>query len=120
VSKQNEKIQPASGKLAILTPGMGAVTSTLIAGVLATRKGLARPIGSLTQMGKIRLGKRSENRSALIRDLVPLAGLDDVVFGGWDIFPDSAYEAAVKAKVVDRGLIEQLKSEMEKIVPMSA
>lgn len=118
--KQNQKIQPANGKLAILTPGMGAVTSTLIAGVLATRRGLAKPIGSLTQMGKIRLGKRSENRSALIRDLVPLAGLDDVVFGGWDIFADNAYEAAVKAKVVDRGLVEELKSEMEKIVPMSA
>lgn len=113
-------IQSAEGKLAILTPGMGAVTSTLIAGVLATRKGLAKPIGSLTQMGKIRLGKRSENRSKLIKDLVPLANLDNVVFGGWDIFPDNAYEAAMKAKVVDRFLLEQLKDEMEKITPMSA
>lgn len=118
--KQNEKIQPTNGKIAILTPGMGAVTSTLIAGVLATRKGMAKPIGSLTQMGKIRLGKRSENRSAYIRELVPLATLDDIVFGGWDIFHDNAYEAAVKAKVVDRSLLEELKSEMEQVVPMSA
>jgi myo-inositol-1-phosphate synthase len=115
-----ENIQPAIGKLAILTPGMGAVTSTLIAGVLATRKGLAKPIGSLTQMGKIRLGKRSENRSKLISDLVPLAGLDNIVFGGWDIYHDNAYEAALKAKVVDRYLLEQVRDEMEKITPMSA
>lgn len=120
MQKQNEKVKPASGKLAILTPGMGAVTSTLIAGVLAARQGKAKPIGSLTQMGRIRLGKRSENRSALIRDMVPLANLDDVVFGGWDIFHDNAYEAAVKAKVVDRNLLEEVRGEMEKIVPMSA
>jgi myo-inositol-1-phosphate synthase len=115
-----ENILPAEGKLAILTPGMGAVTSTLIAGVLATRKGLAKPIGSLTQMGKIRLGKRSENRSKLIKDLVPLTSLDNIVFGGWDIYHDNAYEAAVKAKVVDRYLLEQVRDEMEKITPMSA
>lgn len=115
-----ENIQPANGKLAILTPGMGAVTSTLIAGVLATRRGLAKPIGSLTQMGKIRLGKRSENRSKLIKELVPLTSLDNVVFGGWDIYPDNAYEAAKKAKVVDCDLLENLKSEMEKITPMTA
>jgi len=115
-----EKIQPADGKLAILIPGMGAVTSTLIAGVFATRRGLAKPIGSLTQMGKIRLGKRSENRSSLIKEMVPLANLDNVVFGGWDIFHDNAYEAALKAKVVDRYLLEQVRDEMEKITPMSA
>lgn len=115
-----ESILPAEGKLAILTPGMGAVTSTLIAGVLATRRNLAKPIGSLTQMGKIRLGKRSENRSSLIKEMVPLASLDNVVFGGWDIFHDNAYEAALKAKVVDRYLLEQVRDEMEKITPMSA
>lgn len=115
-----ESILPADGKLAILTPGMGAVTSTLIAGVLAMRKGLALPIGSLTQMGKIRLGKRSEKRSKLIKDLVPLASLDNIVFGGWDIYNDNAYEAALKAKVVDRYLLEQIRPEMEKIIPMSA
>lgn len=115
-----EKIEPANGKLAILTPGMGAVASTLIAGVLATRKGLAKPIGSLTQMGKIRLGKRDENRSMLIKELVPLATLDDIVFGGWDIYFDNAYEAAMKARVVDRDLLASVKSEMEMIKPMSA
>jgi myo-inositol-1-phosphate synthase len=120
VNVKIEKILPAEGKLAILTPGMGAVTSTLIAGVFATRKGLAKPIGSLTQMGKIRLGKRSENRSKLIKELVPLTSLDNVVFGGWDIFPDNAYVAATKAKVVDRFLLEQLKDEMEQVKPMSA
>lgn len=120
MTKQNENIQPAKGKLAILTPGMGAVTSTLITGVLASKKGLAKPIGSLTQMGKIRLGKRSEHRSALIRDLVPLASLEDIVFGGWDIFFDSAYEAALKAKVVERSLVEDLKDDLQKITPMSA
>ncbi|MFA6237738.1 MAG: inositol-3-phosphate synthase [Bacteriovorax sp.] len=113
-------ILSAEGKLAILTPGMGAVTSTLIAGVLAVKKDLAKPIGSLTQMGRIRLGKRSENRSKLIKELVPLATLDNIVFGGWDIFHDNAYEAALKAKVVDRYLLEQVRSEMETIKPMSA
>ena len=113
-------VQPAEGRLAILTPGMGAVTTTLIAGVLATRRGLAKPIGSLTQMGKIRLGKRSENRSKLIKDLVPLTSLENIVFGGWDIYTDNAYEAAKKAKVVDCYLLEDLKEEMQKITPMSA
>ncbi len=115
-----EGILPANGKLAILTPGMGAVTSTLIAGVLATKKGLKKPIGSLTQMGKIRLGKRSENRSSLIKEIVPITSLENIVFGGWDIYFDNAYEAALKAKVVDRYLLEQLKDEMELIKPMSA
>jgi myo-inositol-1-phosphate synthase len=120
VNQKVENIQKAEGRLAILTPGMGAVTTTLIAGVLATRRGKAKPIGSLTQMGKIRLGKRSENRSKLIKDLVPLSKLENVVFGGWDIFPDNAYEAAKKAKVVDCTLLEELKEEMEKITPMTA
>lgn len=115
-----ESILPAQGKLAILTPGMGAVTSTLIAGVMACKKKMATPIGSLTQMGKIRLGKRNENRSKLIRELVPLTSLDNIVFGGWDIYHDNAYEAALKAKVVDRYLLEQVRDEMEKIKPMSA
>jgi myo-inositol-1-phosphate synthase len=113
-------IESADGKLAILTPGMGAVSSTLIAGVLATRNGLAKPIGSLTQMGKVRLGKRSENRSMLISELVPLTSMHNIVFGGWDIFHDNSYEAAVKSQVVDRYLLEQVKDEMEKIVPMPA
>ena len=115
-----QNVKPAEGKLAILTPGMGAVASTLYAGVFASRKGLAKPIGSLTQMGKIRLGKRSENRSMLVKDLVSLSSLDQIVFGGWDIYPDSAYDAALKAEVIDRHLLEQVKTEMQTVRPMSA
>ncbi len=120
MNKKMDEILPAKGKLAILTPGLGAVTSTLIAGVYASKKNLAKPIGSLTQMGKIRLGKRSENRSCLVNELVPLTSLENIVFGSWDIFFDNAYEAALKAKVVDRELLQELKSEMELIKPMSA
>ena len=98
---QNLTSSPATGKLGILTPGMGAVATTFIAGVEAIRRGIAKPIGSLTQMGTIRLGKRTDNRSPLIKDFVPLAKLDDIVFGGWDLFPDDAYEAASKAGVLE-------------------
>src|SRR5204863_1599316 len=100
-SKENVKIAPADGKLGILIPGIGAVSTTFMAGVEAVKRGLAQPIGSLTQLSTIRLGKRTEGRTPLIKDLVPLAGLDDLVFGGWDIFEDSAYEAAANAKVLD-------------------
>src|ERR1700755_3590058 len=96
------KVQPAKGKLGVMTVGMGSVATTLIAGVEATRKGLAKPIGSLTQMGTIRLGKRTENRTPLIQDFVPLASLEDIVFTGWEIFPDNMYEAAAHAQVLDR------------------
>ena len=113
-------IKPASGKLGILTPGMGAVATTFIAGVLASRKELALPIGSLTQMGTIRLGKRTEPRNPLIKDFVPLAGLDQLVFGGWDVYDDNVYQAAVEAKVLDRNLVDALKSELEQIKPMKA
>jgi myo-inositol-1-phosphate synthase len=115
-----QKIAEAKGKLGILLVGMGAVSTTTIAGVIAARKGLAKPIGSLTQMGAIRLGKRTENRSPLIKDFVPLASLDDVVFGGWDIFEDNAYEAAKTAGVLDKDLLEQVRPELEAIKPMSA
>ena len=94
------KVEKASGKLGVLIPGMGAVATTFIAGVEAIKAGLGEPIGSLTQMGTIRLGKRTENRSPLIKEFVDLAGLDDMVFGGWDVFPDSAYEAASHAGVL--------------------
>ncbi len=94
------EIRPAAGKLGILMPGMGAVATTFMAGVEAIRRGRAKPIGSLTQMGTIRLGKRTDNRSPMVRDFVPLAGLDDLVFGGWDLFPDDAYQAATKAGVL--------------------
>src|SRR5215217_8788436 len=99
---------------------MGAVSTTTIAGVLAIRRGLAKPIGSLTQMGTIRLGKRTEGRSPLIKDFVPLASFDDIVFGGWDIFEDNAYEAAKTAGVLDKDLLEQVRPELEAIKPMSA
>jgi myo-inositol-1-phosphate synthase len=99
---------------------MGAVSTTTIAGVLAIRKGLAKPIGSLTQMGAIRLGKRTEGRSPLIKEFVPLASLDDVVFGGWDIFEDNAYEAAKTAGVLDKDLLEAIRPELEAIKPMPA
>jgi myo-inositol-1-phosphate synthase len=99
---------------------MGAVSTTTIAGVLAIRKGLAKPIGSLTQMGTIRLGKRTEGRSPLIKEFVPLASLDDVVFGGWDIFNDNAYDAACTAGVLDKDLLTQIRPELEAIKPMSA
>lgn len=113
-------IKPPTGKLGVLTPGMGAVATTFIAGVLAARKDIALPIGSLTQMGTIRLGKRTEPRNPRINEFVPLAKLDDVVFGGWDVFADNVYEAALQAKVLERALVEALKPELEKISPMKA
>ncbi len=114
------KIAPASGKLAVLLPGLGAVATTFIAGVEATRRGLAKPIGSLTQLAQIRLGKRSEKRWKPIKDLVPLASLDDLVFGAWDPIPDDAYTAAAKAKVLTPEHLEPLKSFLSAIKPMPA
>ena len=96
------EIAPAKGKLGVLLVGLGAVSTTFIAGVEAVKKELAEPIGSLTQMGTIRLGKRTENRVPMIKDFVPLARLEDLVFGAWDIFPDSAYEAAMIAGCINR------------------
>jgi len=113
-------ISPATGKLGILVVGMGAVATTFMGGVEAVRKGLAKPIGSLTQMGTIRLGKRTDGRSPLIKDFVPLADLNDVVFGGWDIFTDSAYEAAAHAQVLNPQHLAQLKPFLETIKPMPA
>jgi myo-inositol-1-phosphate synthase len=115
-----EQIQPANGKLGILLPGLGAVATTVIAGVVAVNKGLAEPIGALTQMGNIRLGKRTENRYPLIKDFVPLAPLQDVVFGGWDVYSDNVYEAAMNAKVLDANLLNAIKPELEAIKPMKA
>ncbi|HEX7692748.1 MAG TPA: inositol-3-phosphate synthase [Sediminibacterium sp.] len=115
-----EQVQSAEGKLGILLPGMGAVGTTLIAGVIAVNKGIAQPIGALTQMGNIRLGKRTENRYPLIKDFVPLAELSDVVFGGWDVYADNVFEAASKAKVLDANLLNAIKPELEAIVPMKA
>ena len=117
---QAADIAPATGKLGVLLPGMGAVGTTFIAGCLAVRKGLAKPIGSLTQMGTIRLGGRSEENVPLISDYVPLANLDDLVFGGWDVFEDDAYVAASRAGVLDGHMLEQLGEELRAIKPMTA
>ena len=113
-------IQPAKGKLGILLVGLGAVSTTVIAGVLAIRKGLAKPIGSLTQMGTIRLGKRTDNRSPRIKEVLPLASIDDVVFGGWDLFDDNCYDAAKTAGVLEASLLESIRPELEAIKPMPA
>ena len=113
-------IAPARGTLGVLLVGLGAVSTTTIAGVIAIRKGLAKPIGSLTQMGTIRLGKRTEARSPLIKEFVPLADLDDIVFGGWDIFDDNCYEAAKHAGVLEEKLLDQVKDELAAITPMPA
>jgi myo-inositol-1-phosphate synthase len=120
IVKNTQKIAVPTGKLGILLVGMGAVSTTTIAGVLAVRRGLAKPIGSLTQMGTIRLGKRTEGRSPLIKDFVPLASLDDIVFGGWDIFEDNSYEAAKTAGVLETTLLDQIKPELEAIRPWPA
>lgn len=118
--KNAQKIEKADGKLGIMLVGLGAVSTTTIAGVLAIRRGLAKPIGSLTQMGTIRLGKRTEANSPRIRDFVPLASLDDVVFGGWDLFEDNCYEAAKTAGVLDNDLLDQIRPELEAIKPWPA
>jgi myo-inositol-1-phosphate synthase len=113
-------VQPATGKLGILTPGLGAVATTFMAGVESVRRGLAAPIGSLTQMATIRLGKRTENRSPLIKDFVPLADLNDIVFGAWDPIPDDAYTAAKKAGVLEERDLEPVKDFLSAIRPMPA
>jgi myo-inositol-1-phosphate synthase len=114
------EIAPARGKLGVLLVGLGAVSTTTIAGVVAIRKGLAKPIGSLTQMGTVRLGKRTEGRSPKITEVVPLASLDDLVFGGWDIFEDDCYAAARTAGVLEPSLLEQVRPELERIRPWQA
>ena len=118
--QDNVQIAPANGKLGVLIPGMGAVSTTFIAGVEAVRRGAAIPIGSLTQLATIRLGKRTDDRSPRIKDFVPLAGLDDLVFGGWDIYEDTAYEAARNASVLERAQIDGLKDTLSAIKPMKA
>jgi myo-inositol-1-phosphate synthase len=113
-------VEPAKGKLGVMVVGLGAVATTMIAGVEAVRRGLAKPIGSLTQMGTIRLGKRTDNHSPLIKDFVPLADLKDIVFTGWDIFEDNVYEAAAHANVLDAATLKKLKPYLSKIKPMPA
>src|SRR6187549_1812396 len=118
--ERNVVIAEPKGKLGVLLVGLGAVSTTFIAGVEAIKKGFAQPIGSLTQMGAIRLGKRTDNRVPLVKDFVPLAELKDLVFGAWDIFPDSAYDAALNAGVLEKELLGQLKVPLRKIKPMKA
>jgi myo-inositol-1-phosphate synthase len=114
------QIAPADGKLGILTPGMGAVATTFMAGVIAARKGYAQPTGSLSQLSHIRLGKRDDGRNPLIKDFVPLATLDDLEFGGWDPYSDDAYAAAMKAGVLEARDVEGIGEELRAIKPMSA
>ncbi len=114
-------IAPATGRLGVLTVGLGAVASTLIAGVELVKKGQGLPIGSLTQMGTIRLGKRTENRTPLVKDFVPLARLEDIVWGAWDVYPDDAYVAASRAGVLEGGKhIEAVSEALRDIRPMAA
>src|SRR5579864_8870209 len=113
-------IAAPQGKLGVLTCGMGAVSTTFMAGVDLIRNNGAQPVGSVTQLGAIRLGKRTEGRTPLIKDFVPLAKLEDLEFGGWDIYEDSAYEAALNAAVLDRALLEQVREPLEKLHPMDA
>ena len=119
-AKENTRIAPAGGRLGVLIPGIGAVSTTFMAGVEAVKRGLAQPVGSLTQLATIRLGKRTEGRTPMIKDFVPLASLQDLVYGGWDIFEDDAYEAALHAKVLERSLLETVKEPLSAVQPMKA
>ena len=119
-SRSSPSVADANGKLGVMIPGMGAVATTFVAGVEAVRKGIALPIGSLTQVGTIRLGKRTEGRSPKIKEFLPLANLEDLVFAGWDIFEDDMYEAASKAKVLETSLLEKVKPCLRAIKPLSA
>ncbi len=113
-------IAPANGRLAVLVPGLGAVATTLIAGVEAVKRGMAKPIGSLTQLASVRLGKRTEKRSPRIKDLVPIADLGDLRFGAWDVFPDDAYASACHAKVLEQDLVDRLREPLQAVKPMPA
>ena len=113
-------IAPATGRLGVLTPGLGAVASTFIAGVIAARQGLQPPIGSVSQMAHIRLGTKEDGRNPLIREFVPLADLDDIVFGGWDPISPNALEAARTCGVLNESDLAAISSELEGVVPMDA
>ena len=119
-NQDSVQIAPAEGKLGVLIPGMGAVTTTFIAGLEAFKLGLGKPIGSLTQLGTVRLGKRTEGRSPAIKDFVPLAKMSDIEVACWDIFEDDAYQAATRAGVLETALLEQVKAPLSAIKPMKA
>ena len=114
------KPEPAKGKLGVMVVGLGAVATTMIAGAGASTAWAGRSIGSLTQMGTVRLGKRTDNNSPLVKEFVPLADLNDIVFTGWDIFEDNVYEAAAHAKVLDKEILAQLKPYLETVKPLPA
>ena len=118
--EKGTSVAPATGKLGVLLVGLGAVSTTFVAGVEAIKRGLAEPVGSLTQMGTIRLGKRTDNRSPRIKDLVPLADLETIVFGAWDIFADNAFDAAMKAGVLEKDLLNQVSEQLSSLKPMPA
>src|SRR2546427_6050550 len=118
--KSASDIQAPKGKLGVMIPGMGAVATTFVAGVEAVRKGFATPIGSLTQMGTVRLGRRTESRAPKVNEFVPLAGLNDLVFTGWDIFEDDMYAAATNAGVLEKDLLNQIKPFLQSIKPRPA
>ena len=120
MAKKGVDIVPAEGKLGVLLVGLGAVSTTFVAGVEAIKRGLAQPVGSLTQMGTIRLGKRTDNDVPRIKDFVPLAALDDIVFGAWDIFPDNAFDAAMNAGVLEKDLLNQVSEQLASLKPMPA
>ncbi|MBM3797449.1 MAG: inositol-3-phosphate synthase [Acidobacteria bacterium] len=120
MSASRTTVAPAEGKLGILIPGIGAVATTFVAGVELVKRGMGQPVGSLTQMATIRLGKRTENRSPYIRDFVPLAGLNDLVFGGWDIYEDNAYQAATNARVLEQHQLDAVREPLQALRPMKA
>ena len=113
-------VKPAEGKLGVLVVGLGAVTSTFMTGVLMTRKGLAKPVGSMTQYDKIRVGKGADKKYLKYNEIVPIADLNDIVFGAWDVYPQNAYESAINCEVLKEKDINPVKDELEKIVPMKA
>jgi myo-inositol-1-phosphate synthase len=118
--KKPESIAKPEGKLAVLLPGLGAVSTTFIAGCLLARRGLAKPIGSISQMGTIRLGKRTDNRTPKISEFAPLAGLDQLEFASWDLFPENAYESATHAQVLETKHLDPIRDELSAVKPMSA
>jgi myo-inositol-1-phosphate synthase len=120
MAEKGVEIAPAEGKLGVLLVGLGAVSTTLVAGVEAVKRGISDPIGSLTQMGTIRLGKRTDNRVPKINEFVPIASLDDIVFGAWDIFTDNAFDAAMNAGVLDKDLLNQVSEQLGSLKPMPA
>ena len=120
MSKKGVDIAPAEGKLGVLLVGLGAVSTTFVAGVEAIKRGISKPIGSLTQMGTIRLGKRTDNNVPMIKDFAGLAELDDIVFGAWDIFEENAFDAATNAGVLEKDLLNQVSEQLASLKPMKA